>query len=239
MTLNAPANAGSEYFNYKATHSIVLMAISDANYKIIYTDIGSRGRNSDGGVFATCSFTRKLGENTLNIPPARPLPLRQKPMPFYLLADDAFPIKENIMKPFSHRNADITERIFNYRLSRARRVIENAFGILSARFRILRKNIEIHAEKAVYIVAAACVLHNFLLSRNSHRLYAPPNFIDRELENGEVVPGEWRRIIDQTNNEPNVQLNAGRIHQHVLANRDELKEYFMNEGAVGFQYNYV
>lgn len=93
MTLNAPANAGSEFFNYKDTHSIVLMAISDANYKFVYTDIGSRGRNSDGGVFATCSFAAKLKDNELNIPPSKPLPGRQMPIPFYLLGDDAFPLK--------------------------------------------------------------------------------------------------------------------------------------------------
>lgn len=237
VLLNAPANCGSEFFNYKNTHSIVLMAIADANYKFIYTDIGSRGRNSDGGVFADCSFATALEENTIDIPPAEPLPGRQDAVPFCLVADDAFPLKPNIMKPFPFRNQDITQRIFSYRLSRARRVIENTFGILSARLRILRRNIELHPDKAKYIVAASCILHNFLLSRNSCEIYAPPSFIDRETADGRVLPGEWRdEVEDAPSAVPNIPRRSNPIAHQI---RNEFKEYFANEGAVDWQYNFV
>jgi hypothetical protein len=58
------------------------------------------------------------------------------------------------------------ERIFNYRMSRARMVVENVFVILSSMFRELRKPILLDANKAQIITLACVYLHNFL-RRNS------------------------------------------------------------------------
>lgn len=68
------------------------------------------------------------------------MPERSKKILYVFLGDEAFALNENLMKPFSgtHRKGS-AERIFNYRLSRARRVVENVFGICSAVFRVLRK----------------------------------------------------------------------------------------------------
>lgn len=50
-------------------------------------------------------------------------------MHFVIVADDAFPLTNYMMKPFPNRLQKGTpERAFNYRLSRARRIVENAFG---------------------------------------------------------------------------------------------------------------
>ena len=67
----------------------------------------------------------------IGIPTPSPLPDDDKPIGYYIIGDDAFGMKTWLMKPFSRRSLENDERIFNYRLSRARRLVENAFGILA------------------------------------------------------------------------------------------------------------
>ena len=66
------------------------------------------------------------------------------------------------MKPFSHKDMLVERRIYNYRLSRARRVVENAFGIMANRFRVFLTTIALAPHKVDELVLAACVLHNYL-----------------------------------------------------------------------------
>lgn len=62
----------------------------------------------------------------------RSLPHRNTEVPYVLDADDAFAMKPNLMKPFNGRWLTATQRVFNYRLSRARRIIEKVFGIIQS-----------------------------------------------------------------------------------------------------------
>jgi hypothetical protein len=52
-----------------------------------------------------------------------------KNIPYMIVGDDAFPLKPYLMKPYPNRNLGITQRVFNYRLFRVRRIVENVFGI--------------------------------------------------------------------------------------------------------------
>lgn len=158
VVMVSPPNSGSTYFNYKKTHSIVLMAIADARYKFLYIDVGCNGRVSDGGVFNKCSFAAAMNAGVLKLPEPSALRGRTRNLPFVFVADDAFALRTNMMKPFPGRALSAAERIYNYRLSRARRVIENAFGILSARFRVFLKPINLDASKTKRVTVACCAL---------------------------------------------------------------------------------
>ncbi len=85
------------------------------------------------------------------------------------VADDAFPLQRHIMKPFSHRQQCARERIFSYRVSRARRTFENAFGMLANRFRIFLSPINLPPDKVEMVVLACMSWHNFLRRDNVNK----------------------------------------------------------------------
>uniref|UniRef100_A0A2S2QJX8 DDE Tnp4 domain-containing protein n=1 Tax=Sipha flava TaxID=143950 RepID=A0A2S2QJX8_9HEMI len=102
--------------------------------------------------------------NILNVPTEKEIG-QYGLIPFYAVADEAFPLLKNLIRPFpgrGKRKLPLDESIFNYRLSRSRRTIENTFGIMASKWRILRRPI-IAGEKTVNaITKAVVVLHNFV-----------------------------------------------------------------------------
>ena len=93
-------NTGSFYFNYKHSFSIVLLAVVDADYKFLYIDVGCNGRVADGGVFKNSTLFTALQENTLGLPPPHPIEENGRSVPYMLVAEDTFPLKEHIQKPY-------------------------------------------------------------------------------------------------------------------------------------------
>lgn len=172
ILMQSRINSGSKYYNYKSSFSIVLMAVVDADYNFLFVDSGCQGGVSDGGVFKNCQLYKDLEKNNLNLPSPSTLPERITKVPFFLVADEAFALSEYVMKPYSgiHPKGS-RERVYNYRLSRARRVVENGFGIISAVFRVLRKPMLLEPEKAELVVMTIIFLHNFLRKSHSSRIY--------------------------------------------------------------------
>lgn len=146
------------------------MAIVDADYRFIFIDVRSPGADGDLNTFSRTSIGEKILRNdpSLNLPEKSLI--GDVLCPHFFIADDAFPINIRIMKPFSGRfksgSLDIAKTVFNYRLSRARRTVENAFGILVMRWGCLRKEFQCKPDKVQAIVAACCVLHNYLLNHS-------------------------------------------------------------------------
>ena len=115
------------------------MAVCNYKYEFTLVDVGDSGRESDGSVFAAINMGNALAENSLSIPKSCKLKNDNGDFPYVIVGDEAFPLKQYLLKPYARSSLNDKRRIFNYRLSRAKR--ENAFGILASRFRLFRRPI--------------------------------------------------------------------------------------------------
>ncbi len=123
--------ACKEYHNFKNFYSVVLMSMVDAKYRFVWVSCGYPGNSHDSIILQSTSiwssikdgkflphFSQK--EDGVHIPPL-------------VLCDSPFPFDSFFLKPY--RNAVLTkeQRFFNYRLRRARMVVEGAYGQLKGR----------------------------------------------------------------------------------------------------------
>lgn len=112
-------------------------------------------------IFSQSVLGKKLNNKTLNVPGPARLTENGEPLP-YVLRDEAFALKNYLLRPYSRRHLGDNEpdKMFNHRWSRARGVVENAFGILAARWRCIRGHLEVQPEFLDKVVVASCCLHN-------------------------------------------------------------------------------
>ena len=113
--MQPPTESGSHYFNYKHTHSVVLMAIVGPDYECLYAHVGTNGRISDGGVWSKCAFLKAVEDDKLNIPKPACLPLGEQAVPYLLVGDEAFALKPFLLKPYPQKDINPDRQAFNYR----------------------------------------------------------------------------------------------------------------------------
>lgn len=195
VTLQAPVKSGIEFYNCKGFYRVVLFSVIDSDYNFIYADVGCQCRISDGGLYRGTKFKKALEENIAYFPPECPLPGKTATTPLVFLADDAFPLTPNVMKPYSGSHTPKSKRkLFNSRLNRGRRVSENVFGVISTVFRVLRLPMSLEPETAKKVTLSIIYLHNFLRKSPSKQIYNPPGIFDQEcLHSGELMLGVWRQ----------------------------------------------
>lgn len=111
-----------------------IVAVVDADYKFIYAHMGNLGNVSDAGLFAHSDLCKAMDQGLLNIPSPAPLPTSDITMPYMFVGDDACPLRPDLIKPYPFMQMNHSQKVLNYRLSRACRVVENAFGVLADRF---------------------------------------------------------------------------------------------------------
>lgn len=198
----------------------MLLAVCDSNYKFILVDIGAEGRQSDGGIWSRSAMGQAFLKGDMNIP--HPEQVLEGPvLPYVLVADEAFQFTNYTMRPFPGKAGLTKEKqIFNYRLSRARRIVECAFGILVSQWRIYRRLIDTSIETAENIIKATIILHNYL-HQDANNLCNIDLLDDININTPALI--DLNHIGSNTNTR-----QASKI-------RNIFMNYFNNEGAVSWQ----
>ena len=212
------------------------MALVDDQYPFTYVDVGNYGSNSDSGMFRHSNFGRKFLSGELNLPPRKTLPAFPEAglLPHCIVADDAFPLRPDLLKPFPRgakgQKLPEDQLVFNYRLSRARCIVENAFDILVQHWRVFDRRMYLSTHNATLVIQAATVLHNFLTPRNPDA----NNIMTRLNPNGTEYNPETGAL---RNLRPRQGLRSPTDAMEV---RNWYKTYFMNPiGAVHWQLDRV
>ncbi|XP_031637038.1 uncharacterized protein LOC116349641 isoform X2 [Contarinia nasturtii] len=223
IRIRCPSKTGSLYYNYKDFFSIVLFALVGPTYKFIAIDVGSYGREGDAGIFSKCALGRAIQNKVFDSPQATMLPGSDVVAPYVFLGDEAFPLLENLVKPYPRNQSSINRHksIFNYRLSRARRIVENAFGIVSQIFRIFFTPIHLKISVVEDLVTVACILHNLMIDEKG-------SLADVCLESD---PNELVPLSEHNEDEG----DSGEELKYQI--RDKFKDYFNSVGAVSWQHD--
>ena len=228
VAIKKPKKSGTLYHNYKGFFSIPLLALVDADYRFLWAEVGGQGHMSDAQIYLETSLREAFEDGTINRP--APCPLTDDadddtPVPYFLVSDDAFALKDYCMKPFSRNTMAPRELIFNYRLSRARRVVENAFGLLAQRFRVMLRTCELQPDNVRMLIKCCLTLHSILLQR----VPPAPEAVDREDANRNLLPGVWREhVIWEDIPHP----QAGRANTAGKRVRETLADFFGSPAGI-------
>ena len=97
-------------------------------------------------------------------------------------------------------------------------VVENAFGILSSRWRIVHRRINLHPQNVDTLVVAACILHNFLLAPSDNM-----RLLDEAEQLGRHMP-------------PVRNMGGNRASREACNVREVFCNFFISpEGSVSWQ----
>ena len=199
----APADHHTDYFNRKGWHSVIMQGVVDHRYRFMDVQVGWPGSVHDARVFSNSGLF--IQGNSNNLFPKWFKQIDGVRVPIFLLGDPAYPLLPWLMKPFPrHANLTRSQKSYNYRQSRARMVVENAFGRLKARWRCLLKRYDCHISKLPDTIVTCCILHNICESHGEH-------FDDNWMT--EVQIEENRMRVEQPDRNINVEAGSQTAQQ--------------------------
>ena len=204
----SPKECPADYYNRKGWHSIILQGTVDHEGCFLDIYVGWPGRVHDARVFSNSSLYDR-GQTGVLLPDWKEQ-IAGKDIPLVILGDPAYPLLSWVMKAFpnnGHLSAE--QKKFNYRLSKARVVVEHAYGRLKGRWRCLLKRLDVSVDDVPQLVAACCVLHNICE-------------VHRDGFNEQWMEGVEERIRDDCS----TAVTTAQQEDNAVETRDALKSYF-------------
>ena len=174
----APKENHKDYVNRKGFHSIHMQAVVDSRYLFRDVVVGWPGSVHDARVLSNSTLYKKGVDNAL-FNEVEPRNIQGKDIPPLILGDPAYPFLPWLMKRYpENNNTPREQRVFNYRLSRARMTVENTFGRFKGRFKRFSKRVDMEVSSLVDVVLSSCILHNVCEAQKNECL---PHWVDQEF----------------------------------------------------------
>lgn len=167
IPITKPLESASDYYNRKGFYSVILQGLVDFRGHFLDIYAGWPGKVHDARVFSNSALYAKGRDGKLF--PDWSERMGNCNVPLVILGDPAYPLLPWLMKPYTeNEHTPQSKKLFNYRQSRARMVVENAYGRLKGRWRCLLKRLDFRLENVVAVIATCVVLHNLCEKYGDH-----------------------------------------------------------------------
>ncbi|XP_042309854.1 protein ANTAGONIST OF LIKE HETEROCHROMATIN PROTEIN 1-like [Sceloporus undulatus] len=166
ILIRPPRGKAEEYYNRKYGFSIVMQGTTDHTGRFINIEAGFSGRHHDAYIFRQTGIFKAM-EVQMFVPGNPSITVLGVQVPPLLVGDGAYPIRKWLMKPYRGGNITPAQNKFNAALSRARCVVERAFGRLKNRWGCLLGRLTVGEPNFATVVSACAVLHNICETRGA------------------------------------------------------------------------
>lgn len=186
------------------------------------------------GIFARCAMGKAIRDGRFNIPPEQMITGTTRSAPFIVVGDQAFPLLVNLMRPYPEKQIinNSQKEEFNYRLSRARRVSENAFGISTSLFSIFQKPIDLRCDETRNnLIISSCILHNMIRDENSDFFLKHRTIDSSQIDFNSSTDEHIENRIDSFNE---ITDNTSELNSAIKV-RETFVQYFSTDGALSWR----
>lgn len=218
IEIKQPSAHSIDYVNKKGRYTLNVQAVCDFKYRFRDVMIKWSGKAHDAVMFDSSAVNEFMKSG--KVPHLRRQLVEDEfPIPIFLVGDAAYPLMPHLMPEPSDNGSTPEEENFSRSVSRARTVIDFAFGRLKARFAALRRPMDINLDDLPFVIYSCFVLHNYCEAREE--------FVDEqavmkamEVEKESQPPTQVNRFLPESDSEDLEGDRVRRVLMKYLGKKD-------------------